>query len=182
MKYVFLLALGLLLRMQGFAQDVVTAKRATISFFSSAPLEDISARTDKAVSAINTKTRAIYFKVPINTFEFEQDLMQQHFNSSYMESNKYPNAEFKGNIVDNVDLTKDGTYQVTVAGTLNIHGVDKTYQEKGTITVQGGTLKAHAKFLVKLVDHKIKVPTIVMKHIAEQVEVTVDGNYTGQGK
>ncbi|RAJ75202.1 YceI-like domain-containing protein [Chitinophaga dinghuensis] len=182
MKYMILFVLGLLMSVRSFSQDVVTAKGATISFFSSAPLEDISARTDKAVSAINTKTRAIYFKVPINSFEFEQDLMQQHFNSSYMESGKYPFSEFKGTINDNVDLTKDGTYNVTVSGTLNMHGVDKTYQEKGTIIVQGGVLKAHAKFVVKLADHKIKIPTIVMKHIAEQVEVTVDGTYTAQGK
>ncbi|WP_291912929.1 YceI family protein [Chitinophaga sp. CB10] len=182
MKYVLLLALGLLLRQPGFCQDIYTAKGAGISFFSSAPLEDIEAKTNKAVSAINIKTKAIYFKVPIASFDFDERLMQQHFNSTYMESDKYPNAEFKGKILDEVDLSVAGTYNVTVEGTLNLHGVDKTYREKGTITVSGNALQLNARFNVKLADHKVKIPTIVVKNIAEQVAVTVNATYTATAK
>ncbi|MBV7531694.1 YceI family protein [Chitinophaga sp. sic0106] len=182
MKYVLLLAFGLLLHQTGFCQDIFTAKGATISFFSSAPLEDIEAKTSKAVSAINIKTKAIYFKVPIASFDFEERLMQQHFNSTYLESDKYPDAEFKGNIQEEVDLSVAGTYNVTVAGTLTLHGVDKPYREKGTITVSGNTLQLNAKFNVKLADHKIKIPTIVVKNIAEQVAVTVNATYAVMAK
>jgi polyisoprenoid-binding protein YceI len=108
--------------------------------------------------------------------------MQQHFNATYMETEKYPWSEFKGQIVDAVDLSKDGVYNVTVEGTLNLHGVDKTYREHGTITVQGGAMKLNAKFNVKLADHKVKIPSIVVKNIAEQVAVTVNAAYTAAAK
>ncbi len=160
-----------------FAQDVQTCRNAMFSFYSSAPLEDIEAKTTQGVSAINTATRAIYFKVPINTFKFRKSLMQEHFNENYLESEKYPHAEFKGKVLDDVDLKKDGVYNVTVEGDLLIHGVSKTYREKGTITVRNGLVSAKSKFNVRVADHKIKIPSLVVKNIAEVVEVTVEALY-----
>ncbi len=44
--------------------------------------------------------------------------MQEHFNSDYMESDKFPKASFKGKIQEQIDVTKDGTYPITVDGDL----------------------------------------------------------------
>jgi len=140
-------------------------------------MEDIDATTTKGVSAINVKTGAVYFKVAVNSFKFKKSLMEEHFNENYLESDKYPNAEFKGKITDNVDLHKDGTYNVTVEGTLSMHGVDKVYREKATVIVTDGKPAASTKFNVHLADHNIKIPTLVVKNIAEVVEVTVKANY-----
>ena len=162
---------------RGFAQDALTAKPITISFFSSTPLEDIRAQTEKAGSAVNTKTKEIYFKVPVNTFVFKYKLMQDHFNESYLESDKYPNAEFKGTIVTSADLSKDGTFPVVVKGELLLHGVSKHYEEKGTVQVHGSEWIADAKFQIKLVDHQIKIPSLMLENIAEIVDVTVHADY-----
>ncbi|WP_346317405.1 YceI family protein [Chitinophaga sp. YIM B06452] len=161
----------------GVAQNIQSCRNVMFRFYSSAPLEDIEAKTTQGVSAINTNTKAIYFKVPINTFQFKKKLMQEHFNENYLESDKYPHAEFKGKVLENPDLTKDGVYPVTVEGSLQIHGVTKTYKEQGTLTVQNGKLSASAKFNVRVADHKIKIPSLVVKNIAEVVEVTVEAAY-----
>lgn len=178
----FLLLTGLFLTIRAYSQDVYSCRSASFSFFSSAPLEDIEAKTSKGVGAINVKTGAVYFKVPINTFQFRKKLMQEHFNENYMESDKYPHAEFKGKILEPIDLSKNGAFNVTVDGLLSIHGVDKNYKEKGTITVQDGKLTANAKFNVHVADHQIKIPTLVVKNIAEVVEVTVTAAYDAAGK
>jgi polyisoprenoid-binding protein YceI len=177
MKPIIALFTALCLTFSCFAQDVYSCRNTSLSFFSATPVENIDATTTKGVSAINVKTGALYFKVAVNTFKFKKSLMEEHFNENYMESDKYPNAEFKGKIVDEIDLRKDGTYNVTVEGTLNMHGVDKTYREKATVTVSGGKPAAETKFNVKLADHKIKIPTLVVTNIAETVEVTVKANY-----
>lgn len=177
MKQILLISAFLLAGSAGFAQDIYSCRNATLSFFSSAPLEDIDAKTTQGVSALNIKTKAVYFKVQINTFQFKKKLMQEHFNENYLESDKYPHAEFKGKITDNIDLTKDGSYPVTVEGTLNIHGVPKTYREKGTVTVSNGKVTATSKFNVRVADHKIKIPSLVVKNIAEVVEVSVNAVY-----
>jgi polyisoprenoid-binding protein YceI len=177
MKYFLAMIAGIFIRLPVFSQDIYTAKRTEFSFFSTAPLEDIEAKTNKGVSAINIKTKALYFKVLVNTFQFRKKLMQEHFNENYLETERYPYAEFKGKMTNEVDLTKPGTYEVMVEGVLSLHGVDKNYQEKATITVQADKLQANATFNVRLADHQIKIPSLVLKNIAEIVAVTVTGNY-----
>ncbi|SFD25495.1 YceI-like domain-containing protein [Chitinophaga sp. CF118] len=178
MKHLVTLFAGLLLTISCFAQEIFSCRNTTLSFFSATPMEDIDAVTSKGVSAINLKTGAVYFKVAVNTFKFKKQLMEEHFNENYLESDKYPHAEFKGKIIDIIDLHKDGTYNVTVEGTLSMHGVDKVYREKATVTVQDGKPAATTKFNVRLADHHIKIPTLVVKNIAEVVEVTVKATYS----
>jgi polyisoprenoid-binding protein YceI len=178
MKQTFFLLAGLFLAQMAFAQDVFTCRNTALSFFSATPMEDIDATSDKGVSVISIKTGEVYFKVAVNTFKFRKKLMEEHFNENYLESDKYPYAIFKGKLVSAPDLHKDGTYEVTVDGTLSLHGVDKVYHEKATITVKDGKPAANAKFNVKLADHHIKIPTLVIKNIAEVVEVTVKAAYT----
>jgi polyisoprenoid-binding protein YceI len=178
MKQIITLFAGLFLAHVSFAQDVFTCRNTSLSFFSATPVEDIDAISDKGVSAINLKTGEVYFKVAVNTFKFKKQLMEEHFNENYLESDKYPHAIFKGKIVSPPDLHKDGAYEVMVDGTLSLHGVDKAYHEKAIITVKDGKPAANAKFNVKLADHRIKIPTLVIKNIAEVVEVTVNAAYT----
>ncbi|RAJ04107.1 YceI-like domain-containing protein [Chitinophaga skermanii] len=164
------------------AQNIFSAKNVASSFFSKAPLEDIDAHSKSGVSAINVQARTVFVQVPINSFEFKKSLMQEHFNENYMESDKYPNAIFKGRIVDEINLATNGTYTATVTGNLLLHGVDKTYSEKVTFTVNNGKINAVANFKVKLADHKIKIPTIVFKNIAEVVDVSIEANYLPYSK
>lgn len=177
MKQLLFISAFLLTSLAGVGQEVYSCRSPKLSFFSSAPMEDISAVSERGVSAINIKTKAIYFKVPMNTFQFKKALMQEHFNENYIESEKFPFAEYKGKFVEDVDFTKNGTYPVTVEGTLNLHGVEKSYKGKGTITVQNGKFNVNSKFNVSVADHKIKIPSLVVKNIAEVVEVTVNADY-----
>jgi hypothetical protein len=36
------------------------------------------------------------FRIPIKDFVFDEGLMQNHFNESYMERGKFPNPIYKG--------------------------------------------------------------------------------------
>ena len=169
---IFLLEMSWTIHAQVYkSQDVL------LSFFSSAPIEDIKADSKKGVSAVNFETKSIYFKVSIRSFEFAKRLMQEHFNENFLESSEYPFAEFKGNIKGPIDITKDGIYPVTVQGDLNIHGVTKNYLVNGEFIVEKGIITGKSTFPVKLVDHHIKIPSIVIKNIAEIVDVTVVVKY-----
>ena len=157
--------------------QIVISQSARLSFFSEAPIENIKAESNTGVSALNLSTNTIYFKVHMLSFEFKKSLMQEHFNENYMESSKYPFAEFNGKIREQIDLTKDGIYPVTVQGELNIHGVKKNYIVKGELNVKGSEISANSTFPVKLADHEIKIPRLVIKNIAEIVQVTVSAHY-----
>lgn len=157
------------------AQKYIT-KNGHIKFFSSAPLEDIEANNHQVNSALDIKTGDFVFKVLMKAFEFEKALMQEHFNENYVESHKFPNASFVGKVMnlDEIDFTKDGTYNAIVEGDLTIHGVTKQVKEEGTFTVKDGQISGKAIFNVKVADYEIKIPKNLAKNIAEVVEVTVD--------
>ena len=161
----------------GSAQ-IYMGKSNEISFFSDGPIEDISAVSKSAQVVMNTAKNDIAIKVTVKGFDFEKELMQEHFNEKYMESDKYPYATFTGKIKDTIDYKKDGTYKVTVVGKLNMHGVEKERTITGTITVKGGEIFIESKFVVALKDHKIEIPTLVAQNIAELVEVTIKSTLT----
>lgn len=159
------------------AQDILVDKNSRVSFFSEAPLENIAAATSKATSALGLATYEVAFKVPVTSFEFDRQLMREHFNENYLESEKYPYATFGGKINEPIDWNAEGTQQVTVVGNLDIHGVKKRYTTQATFEVTGTAIRAHTKFNVKLADHGIKIPRVVLKNIAEEVAVEVSATY-----
>lgn len=124
------------------------------------------------------------FSMLMKGFEFEKALMQEHFNESYVESEKFPKSTFKGVIqdFDAIDLSKNGEYDVVVKGQLEIHGESKEYSIKGKLTRDGNKIQGKSKFNVKVADHGIKIPAGKVNNIAEVVEVTVDISYEPYGK
>ena len=159
-------------------QGLYMCKNTEISIFSSAPIEDIAAKTSSGQSVYNAATGDLVFSVAINTFKFRKALMQEHFNSDYLESDKYPRATFKGKIQEHPDLTKDGTYQITAAGVLDVHNVKQNRTLPGTLTVKNGVITMKSEFMVKCVDHHIDIPKLVFQNIAETIKVNITAIYT----
>lgn len=161
-----------------FAQVHFT-KNGNISFFSSALLEDIKADNNQVISVINTVNGEIQFSLLNNAFHFKKALMEEHFNSDYIESAKYPKSGFKGTLtnVSSVNFGIDGTYSVTVSGNLNIHGITKTITAPGSITIRAGKITATSKFKIKPKDYNISIPASVKNNIAENIELTISCQY-----
>lgn len=147
-----------------------------ISFFSDAPVEDISAVNTEVGSLFDSATGELVFVVPVKDFQFEKRLMREHFNEKYMETNKFPKASFKGKVTG-FQGTKQGVQEVKVEGKLSIHGITRDISVRGTMETSGGKLTAKSKFMVKLADYGITIPQIVWQNIAEDVEVKVEFIY-----
>lgn len=158
------------------AQDKYYTKNAKISFYSVTPLEDIEAQNKSAVCVLDVKNGLVQFSTLIKGFEFENAEMQDHFNEHYLESDKYPKSDFKGQIVNNaaINYKKPGTYPAQIKGQLTIHGVTKEVLTNGTIKVDGAGLNTNAIFNVLVADYGIKIPSLVKDKIAKSVKITVD--------
>lgn len=161
-----------------FAQDKFYTKTGKISFYSKAPLEEIEGKNKTVTAVVDSKSGAMQFSVQIKGFEFEKQLMQQHFNENYMQSDKYPKAEFKGSITNNADInyTKDGTYTAKVKGKLTIHGVTKDVETTGSFKVSGGKIDATSTFNVLISDYNISIPAVVKDKVSNSIKITVDCN------
>jgi polyisoprenoid-binding protein YceI len=173
-QVIFALAL-VSLTSSAFAQKYMT-RTGKISFFSSTSVENIEAVNNEVASIVDGSTGDLVYQVPVKSFKFPNALMQDHFNENYMESDKYPKSEFKGKIsnLSEVNFTKDGSYKVSVAGKHTMHGVTKDVTIPGTITVKGKQITTAAKFMVKLADYEIKIPSVAASKIAKEIEITVN--------
>jgi len=159
-------------------QEIYVCKNAVITLYSKAPIEDIEARSDRGTSVFNATTGDLAFSVPIRSFKFDKALMQEHFNENYMESDKYPQASFKGKFTEKPDISKDGSYAVNVTGVLDVHGVKQTRTIPGKIVVNGGTVSMSSEFMVACKDHKIDIPQLVFHNIAEKLRINVSAVYS----
>jgi polyisoprenoid-binding protein YceI len=156
------------------AQDKYYTKTGKISFFSKAIIENIEAHNRSVTCVLDVKTGNVQFSVPIKGFEFEKALMQEHFNENYLESDRYPRGEFKGQITNNseIDYTKDGVFQGKVKGKLTIHGQTNDIETEGKITKEGNKILIFSEFNVRLPDYKIKNEK--MQNISNNIKVTVN--------
>ncbi|MCX6310080.1 MAG: YceI family protein [Bacteroidetes bacterium] len=186
MKKSTFLFLALLAGTISLNAQIYKGTKNKISFFSYTAMENISAEDTIATMILNAKTGDVIANIGMKGFVFPNSLMQSHFNEDYMETDlagpkdaagkvTYPNrnASFKGKINEVVDYTKDGTYPITITGTLTMHGVAQPRTINATMIVKGNTATLDSKFAVALVDHKIKVPEAVGTKIAEKIDVTV---------
>lgn len=156
------------------AQDIYRTASTEISFHAGTPVEDIDAVNTKAISFMNIKTGEVTISIPIKEFQFKRSLMQEHFNENYLESEKYPRAEFKGHIdhIELVDWKLSSPMEVTVTGFLNVHGVSKERTLTVTISKKNSNIVGATKFNIALEDHNIDRPKILWEKIAENVDVT----------
>ncbi len=174
-KLIYLIIITLMFSATAIGQKHIT-KNGHIQFYSHAALEDIEAHNHQVNSALDVESGDLVFKVLIKSFEFEKALMQEHFNENYMESDKYPNAVFKGQITNlkEIDFTKDGKYDVLINGDLTIHGVTNKIETGGSFTIGENRIKGQSVFSILLKDYDIKIPKAVTENIAEEIEVTVN--------
>lgn len=159
-----------------FGQQYFT-KNGKINFdaTSSNSPEKIEAVSRTVTCVVDSKTGNMQFAALMKGFEFERALMQEHFNENYVESDKFPKAEFKGLIADNekVNYAKDGTYTVKVKGKLTIHGETRDVETNGKLVVQNGKINASADFNIILSDYKVSIPGLVADKISKSAKISV---------
>jgi len=177
MNKIIMLLLGLFSATAFCNGQVYTAKTGTASFYSEAPMENIEGISNSVQSIVNTTTKSIAFIISIRSFQFKKDLMQEHFNEKYMESDKFPNATYSGKINEDIDLGKDGTYNVTSSGKIAMHGQEKEITVPGIFTVKNGEATLQTNFPLAVADFKIEIPQLLFQNIADTVAVKVNVSY-----
>ncbi|MGB3155715.1 MAG: YceI family protein [Chitinophagaceae bacterium] len=176
MKNLFVMTIALLVAMTGISQKFYT-KNGQINFDATSPAspEKIEGINRSATCVVDTKSGNMQFAALMKGFAFERALMEEHFNENYVESDKYPKAEFKGEIKnsDKVDFTKDGNYTVKIKGKLTMHGESNDVETEAKISIQNGKIKATADLNVLLSDYKVSIPGLVADKVSKTVKISV---------
>ena len=146
-----------------------------VSFKSDAEQELIKATSNKLIGILDVNNGTFVFKVFIRTFTGFNSLMQQeHFNEKYLESEEFPEASFRGKIIEDIDLSISGIYEVRAKGILTIHGIEMERIIKCRTTVKKDVIFIKSNFSVLLSDHSIKIPKVVHEKIAGEISIEVN--------
>ena len=167
------LCLALVHPHNGFGQ-LYSTRTGFIGFYSKTALEDIRAENNQVYAVIDAGKKNIAFSLLVKGFIFQKELMQEHFNENYAESDKYPKANFSGAYTGDVTPNKDGSYKVTVKGNLNFHNVTKPIEIPATLEVKNGHLIGQAEFKLKPEDFNITIPSLVRDKIDKEMTVKVN--------
>lgn len=165
-----LLITSLLLLANCIHAQILTFDHGTIDFYTSSILSDIEATSEKADISLNTQTGEVDIRIAIETFEFEYEMMQDHFNEEYMEIDQFPEATFFGNIEEDIS-TLTSAKEVNVVGDLTIHGIKKNTSFKATISNEEGFTLVTCKFPIIFKDFNIEEPAVLSKSLAKDVEL-----------
>ncbi len=170
-KTIYFIVLASLFYLPMQAQTYMT-RNGNVGFYSKTPLEDIKAENSQAFAAVDLTKKSVAFTLLQRNFLFPKQLMQEHYNENYVESDKFPKAQFTGTFTGDV-ANKPGTYKVQVTGQLTLHGVTQPINMPAEIEVQDSKLTAKAAFAVKPSDYNIKIPSLVKDKIASQINIQI---------
>ena len=175
-KYIVIITVSCLalFRPSAASCQLYSTRSGFVGFYSKTALEDIKAENNQVYAIVDPAKQNLAFQLLCKGFVFPKELMQEHFNENYIESDKYPKATFSGNYTGDVQVSKDGVYKVTVKGTLTIHNATKAIETPATIEVKNGHLLCQAEFKVKPEDFDVKIPSLVRDKIDKEMTVKVN--------
>lgn len=151
-------------------------KENLVKFTSKMQIEDFDGTTSKIDGYFKHGEKLeggeVYFEVDLNSVTTGMGLRDRHMRDNYLHTAKYPKTSYKGTISQVTD--KGSYYEVVIDGNMNLHGVYKAKQVKGTLTKGENSLRVKTNFWVKLPDYKIEIPQLMFAKINENIELNLD--------
>jgi polyisoprenoid-binding protein YceI len=172
----FLLALSLSSGV--FGQEYLT-KNGKVKFLSKAALNEFEGKSAVLNGLIDLDKNLLDFFVDLNTLKTGIGLRDSHMRENYLETDKFPFAEFTGKINGTPQLAIGQKVHVKAIGTFKIHGVERQIEVSGFLTkLQNGKIELETNFTILLSDYKIPIPKLVFYELAEEQQVTIKATLT----
>ncbi|MFC4634905.1 YceI family protein [Dokdonia ponticola] len=151
--------------------DKQIARQGQVTFFSYTSAENIEAVNNQAYSILDTETNEIAVDILMKAFVFKKKLMREHFNESYIESDLYPKAKFRGKIVG-FDPSQEGSQTRMIEGMFTLKDTTVPLAFKVTIERKSTSYKIIGDAEVLLENYDIKIPKLLSPNIAKNIQVS----------
>lgn len=149
--------------------------RGTVVFTSEATFNSFSGTSEYLNGIIDFASNQLDFYLDLNTLRTGIKLRDKHMRDNYLETAKYPYAEFTGSFQELPSAAFSGEIKVAAEGVFKVHGVTKPVLIEGTL-IRGidGNLTLRASFGVLLLDYDIVIPKILGYELAELQKIEVN--------
>lgn len=159
------------------AQEKITTNKAIINFEATVPyFEEIKAVNKSVMIILDPKASTLLCTVVMRDFHFKLDLMEEHFNQNYVESDRYPKAFFKGKIakfdLKDIDETEK---EYMIKGKLMIRGKYKEIAVKALLKKVYGGIQIRSDFPITISDFDIEIPDRIASKIAKTANTELSG-------
>ncbi|HRG18125.1 MAG TPA: YceI family protein [Flavobacterium lutivivi] len=152
-------------------QKIFSTKKGNIAFEASIPgFEEVKAKSDEATCKLNIENGTFESSLLIKSLHFKLELMEEHFNENYLESNRYPKSIFKGKIMDfDKEKITEVEKEFTIKGTLELHGKIQNISITGTLKRIGKSIFFKADFYINADDFDVKIPNLISSKVSNKV-------------
>ena len=170
----FICTLLLIFSIDLFSQKFIS-RNSQVNFNASTILEEIRAINNNVSCILDTENGNVAIQMKMISFKFKKALMEEHFNEKYVESEKYPNSNFVGEILNwDKSLLNGDMHNIICKGRITIHGVSKSIETQSTIQKINKKIIIISNFTLANSDFNIKIPKLVKDKISETVEVNLN--------
>lgn len=177
-RLVFSLLAIFMATVSGQSQQYLT-QNGSVTFISRAPMLEFEGKSSNLVGLINASSDSVDFYIDLNTLDTGIELRNRHMRDSYLETEKYPFAEFTGSFSPSLDTNSDLEQKVIARGVFSIHGVSKEFEIPGTITpLNQNEIVLKAEWIIKLSDFNIEIPRVVFYELSEVQTVRIEAILT----
>lgn len=175
------LLIGMLCLGISYGQERYIDRNGVVVFEASEKLfEPVKAKNESVSVLFDASNNTIASLALIRGFQFNNPLMQEHFNENYIESDQYPKALFKGKIMD-FDIENAGrtSEHYAIKGSLEVRGITKEIETLIKIQKIDNVMAIQGNFVVLPKDFNIEIPKLVENKIAKTVLVKLDFKLIG---
>ncbi|MDY8137984.1 YceI family protein [Aquimarina sp. 2201CG5-10] len=181
MKKIFFIPL-LMMTITTYAQKYFTKTGFTEFKASVETFEPVEAKNNSTTVVFKEDTGEIAALLFIKAFNFKIALMEEHFNENYMDSDIYPKATFKGEIVNyDPSFLSEKEKEYDLKGVLTIKGKSKEINTKIKLKTVNNTIILDSMFTVNPEGFNIKIPGIVRKKITKKIQINLHYELTKKG-
>lgn len=155
--------------------QVFETRRGYAEFESKASIESFKGISRNLTGQLALADSSLDFFLDLNTIATGITLRDRQMRENFLETEKFPFAEFTGKFYNAIDLTKETPQKVFVRGRFTIHGITQELDVVATITPKGNaSLLATATWPLKLSDYGIEVPSLLFYRLNETLILTIN--------
>jgi polyisoprenoid-binding protein YceI len=163
--------------------EIVPGDGTQVEFISKAPLESFTGRTKQVTGWVtfdpDQLAGTVTLEVAVDMASFDTGLKKrnQHMRENHLHTDRFPQSWLRGGTLEKVsasNLPVGGTVSFGFLGELELHGVRRPVA--CTITLSRptvDTLAVTSEFRVKLSDHEIERPKMLVMKLADEQRVRV---------
>ncbi len=145
-----------------------------VEFISTAPLLEFKGTSDNLAGLINLETGEVDFYVDLASLDTGNRRRDRDMRQVYLETDKYPFAEFGGTLTSHFDPEMEGEQPATVTGSFKMREISRDMTISGTIEATDEGIRVRAGWEILLEDYDIDRPSVLFYELSDVQTINID--------